>query len=193
MRVQPGRPPNEHTRPSPKVRSWWLLLDRNFRIKPGYQAYSQVFWCDAKGTSPGCPTRVTRQRRLRTSCSAVKWVDLQVDRRLICKRLPLRLRLFGCVTQLSELKKTNKCPRYQWAISRSAAPVETAASTHAKRCFRQVTSKGACIPAGHLGKADFHVAGPQRHKSELATIRSSGFPPRNACNSIRRPWSVSRS
>jgi hypothetical protein len=29
------------------------------------------------------------------------------------------------------------------------------------------------------------------HLSGLATIRSSGFPPRNAPNSIRRPWGVS--
>ena len=35
-----------------------------------------------------------------------------------------------------------------------------------------------------------HPSCPRRFRSRLATIRSSGFPPRNAPNSIHRPWRV---
>jgi len=82
-------------------------------------------------------------------------------------------------------------------------------SVHAKPCFRQVTFRGDRLPAGahtfvntgRLPNTDpgpctpptFHIAGPRRHKSDMPTIRSSGFPPRNAPNSIRRLWGVSRS
>jgi len=126
-------------------------------------------------------------------------------------------RTFGCVTQLSQLIRTIKCQRYQWDVSRSAAPVVTAASTHAKPRFhlpcrsrsgchpiRKYHPKGLEYPQINCDKptsqyrsrsalpAYLHISGPRTDKSDLPTIRSSGFPPRDAPNSIRRPWRVSR-
>src|SRR5664279_5538587 len=40
--------------------------------------------------------------------------------------------------------------------------------------------------------ADFWGLISPQHFDDMPTIRSSGFPPRNAPNSIRRPWRVSQ-